>query len=280
VVTDVHTPLPHLESLWMGSLRLYLAFIGAWLEIDETCVAPLERVYDDYIMERIIQSSQYSPAQIRTLNYCRLYLGALTLSDLSTTTGKYLDQSKVAGRPSLLGTSTKWLRVNQESPSESEWRLWRRANRLWSTADGKMIQPLGPWLRRVQECRIQCAAYGYNNRLAIRSGAQYEICTQRSDGYYQPSGRAVPLKLLPLSAVPVDVKEYGENAWKLLKRTLLVAPTHSPAPESFSEYIDSLPAWEVDLLRHTEFFVILCRLRWVVKIWYSWSLWLDDQHTP
>ena len=123
VLTNVHTPLPQLESLWIGSLRTYLASIGAWLETDDSCVAPLERVDDDYIMERIAQSKQFSLVQIRTLNYCRLHLGALTLSDLTTTTGKYLDQSKVAGRPSLLGTSTKWLKVHQESPSESEWRL-------------------------------------------------------------------------------------------------------------------------------------------------------------
>ena len=136
-----------------------------------TMCGPLERVHDDYIMERIILSNKFSPAQTRTLSYCRLYLGALTLADLTTTTGRYLDQAKVAGRPSLLGTTTKWLKVNQETPSEAEWCLWNRANRLWSTTDGKMIQPLGPWLRNIHECRIQCVAYGYNECLAVKLGS-------------------------------------------------------------------------------------------------------------
>ena len=78
---------------------------------------------------------------------------------------------------------------------------------------------------------------------------------QRPDGYYQPSGRIVTVKLMPTSAVPVDVEEYGDNAWKLMKRTPLLVPPHIPVPESFPEYVDSLPAWEVDLLRHTELFV-------------------------
>ena len=130
LLTDVYTPLPHLESKWIGSLRAYLASVDCWLELDETCVAPLERVDDNYIMERVVQSNQFTPAQTRTLNYCCLYLGALTLSDLTTTTGRYLDQAKVAGRPSLLGTTTTWLKIHQESPSESEWRVWKRANRL------------------------------------------------------------------------------------------------------------------------------------------------------
>lgn len=160
-------------------------------------VAPLERAHDEYIMDRLVHSHQFSPAQTRTLNYCRLYLGALTLSDLTTTTGRYLDQAKVAGRPSLMGTTTQWLRVNQESPSEAEWRVWKRANRLWSTADGKMIQPLGPWLRKVGECRIQCAAYRFGNYLAVKSGTAYELCTMRTDGQFDPTGRTITVKRCP-----------------------------------------------------------------------------------
>ena len=154
VVTDVYTPLPHLESMWVGSLRDYLASAGAWFETDDALVAPLERVNDDYIMARIVHSHQFTSAQIKTLNYCRLYLGALTLSDLTSTTGRYLDQAKLMGRPSLWSNTTQWLRIHQESPSESEWRVWKRANRMWSTAEGKMLQSLGPWMRNVRECII------------------------------------------------------------------------------------------------------------------------------
>ena len=258
VVTDVHISLPHLESQWIGSLRSYLASVDAWIETDEPYVAPrLERVNDDYIMERIVKSGKFSPAQIRTANYCRLFLGAVTLADLTTTTGKYLDQAKVAGRLSLLlgTTSTKWLKVYQESPSESEWRVWKRANRLWSTAEGKMIKPLGPWLQSVNDSRIQCAAYGYQDCIAIRSGTEYAICQKRADGYFQPTGRTVIVKLMPTSAVPVDVEEHGDQDWKLLKRTQVLARPNTVCPQSFPEYIDSLPAWEVDLLRHTDLFV-------------------------
>ena len=218
-------------------------------------VAPLERVHDEYIMDRIVHSHQFTPAQIRTLNYCRLYLGALTLSDLTTTTGRYLDQAKVAGRPSLMGSTSSWLKVHQESPSEAEWRVWKRANRLWSTAEGKMIQPLGPWLRRVRECRIHCAAYSYNNSLAVRSGAEYELCTMRTDGQYDPTGRTVTVNMMPTYAVPADVEEYRDDAWKLLKRTVMVTPSPRPLASTFPEFIDSLPPWEVDLLRHSTLFV-------------------------
>ena len=292
VVTNVHTPLPHLESLWIGSLRTYLADVGAWLETDDTCVAPIERVHDDYIMERIIFSNKFTPAQTKTLNYCRLYLGALTLADLTTTTGKYLDQAKLVGRPSIFGTTSKWLKVNQDSPSDAEWRLWKRANRLWSTPDGKMLQPLGSWLRNIHECRIQCVAYGYNECLAIKSGPEYELCTPRPDGYFEPSGRTVTLKLMPRYAVPVDVEEHGDSAWKLLKRTSILRPSLPPFATTFSEFVNSLPPWEVDLLRHAVLFVdprmtcfslqpqFFAGCDGSSKFGNQGSIWMDCQYPP
>jgi hypothetical protein len=78
----------------------------------------------------------------------------------------------------------------------------------------------------------------------------------RSDGYFEPSGRTpVTVTLMPKSAVPVDEEEYGDAAWKLLKQTTIVVPTIPPPAATFPEFIDSLPPWEVDLLRYTAPFV-------------------------
>ena len=118
-----------------------------------------------------------------------------------------------------------------------------------------MIKPLGPWLQSLHDSSIQCAAYGYQDCIAIRSGTEYAICQQRADGYFQPTGRTVTVKSMPTSAVPVDVEEYGDQDWKLLKRTQVLARPNTVFPQSFPEYIDSLPALEVDLLRHTDLFV-------------------------
>ena len=75
------------------------------------------------------------------------------------------------------------------------------------------------------------------------------------DGTFEPSSRTVTVTNLPMSAVPVDVEEFGDTAWKLLNRTSILAPTPTPAATMFPEFIDSLPPWEVNLLRHTVLFV-------------------------
>ena len=97
LLEDVYSTLPHLETRWLQSLRAYLAQIHANLQLDKTGVAPLERQGDEFIMDRIIASGKFSNAKIKQLNYCRMYLGALTISDLSTATGDYLDNAKLDG---------------------------------------------------------------------------------------------------------------------------------------------------------------------------------------
>jgi hypothetical protein len=64
------------------------------------------------------------------LNYCRMYLGALTIADLATSTGDRLDNAKLQGDNSLLSIETKWIKVHQERPGNAEWKLWRRANTI------------------------------------------------------------------------------------------------------------------------------------------------------
>jgi hypothetical protein len=70
VLEDVNTPLPHMEAMWLGSLRNYLQHTKAWITVDEDGIAPLERENDDCIMDMIIQSNQFLPGQVRALNYC------------------------------------------------------------------------------------------------------------------------------------------------------------------------------------------------------------------
>ena len=74
---DVHTPLPHFELKWLGSLPQYLKSNDLWLTLDRSGIPPLERVHDGYIMDLILSSQTFTPAQIRRVNYCRLFLNAL-----------------------------------------------------------------------------------------------------------------------------------------------------------------------------------------------------------
>ena len=64
ILHDVTTPLPHLESKWIGSLRQFLSDTGFKLHLDDAAIPKLQRKYDVHIMDVIIQSNLYKPADI------------------------------------------------------------------------------------------------------------------------------------------------------------------------------------------------------------------------
>jgi hypothetical protein len=95
----VDTDLPHLELKWLASLRQFLSTMGASFQLYlNVILAPMQRMHDFNVMEDIIlESRKFSPSEICRLNFCRLYLQATTLSDLTQTNGQHLDPNKVEG---------------------------------------------------------------------------------------------------------------------------------------------------------------------------------------
>jgi hypothetical protein len=120
IFQQVQTALPHLESKWLNSMRDFMATINATMELDNTGVPLIRRQHDAYIMDLILDSDQFTLTKIRRLNYCRLYLQAVTISDLTDATGETLDQMKMRGVPDFWSSTTTWIRVNQDRPSETE----------------------------------------------------------------------------------------------------------------------------------------------------------------
>jgi hypothetical protein len=183
ILEDVYQELPHLESKWLSSLRNYLAHIHAGMQLDKTGVAPIERQHDEYIMDRILDSKVFTAKEIKRLNNCRMYLEALTITDLATTRGDRLDNSKLEGKVSLLSSVSKWLPVHQDIPSRAEWVLWKRANKLWSNADGSLVRPLGSWRLSVSKSRVLHFAYLHVSTLYVRTmRGGYHICADTSLG--------------------------------------------------------------------------------------------------
>ena len=128
--------LPHMESKWIASMRTFPAEQKLSLLLDRLYIPPKQREHDSYIMDHILESNHYSPAEIRKLNYCRLYLNVVTVSDLTKPDGVTIDEAILSGLPSAQSSRLAKHGVHQERPSQPEWTLWRRANLLWATLTG------------------------------------------------------------------------------------------------------------------------------------------------
>jgi hypothetical protein len=131
-LTEVKNSLPHLKDKWYARLRQFLCDIGGSLDLQPSFIPPLERDNDMYIMDLILQNQLFTDEEIRQLNSCRLYLMAVTVSDLATAGGTCLDEHLLHGPLNGRQSSrTTCPHFEQGLPlSESHWILWKTANRL------------------------------------------------------------------------------------------------------------------------------------------------------
>eukprot|EP00957_Ditylum_brightwellii_P096658 7361644-Ditylum_brightwellii.AAC.1 len=93
-------------------------------------------------MDLILQSGQFTDNQICTLHYCRLYLQATMLADLTLGDGATLDPQFLVGQWLVASSKTKYIEIKQGRPSKNAWRLWQKANKIWSSR-GMLKKPLG-----------------------------------------------------------------------------------------------------------------------------------------
>jgi ribonuclease HI len=264
--------LPHFESKWIQSIRTYLASIHASIELDEPCIPAIQRQGDSHIMDHVLDSRLFSRTEIRQINYCRLYLQAITISDLATTTGDVLDHSKLLGQPSLLSSQSSWLSVHQEYPSMKAWKVWKRANLLWSHPSGALKEPLQKWLCPSSLLRNRYAAYKSRSRLWIRSSdpdlyMEHKLTSLQTTAL--EVDRVCEFHGISQDATPVEVNSMSDGTWRFQ------TPTHRyrkppPRPPStvatFDMYVDTLDPWERDLLRHHTLYEDAFTICWAAQM--------------
>ena len=144
----------------------------------------------------------------------------MILSDLTdTTSGKHLDAGKLHGTPSLTSSSSKWMAVNQDKPSEMEWSLWRRANSLWSRGDGTLRQPLGDWLQDLSRRRIHHFAYKEQNNLYVRTQYGYIKCRSSHPNKFRETSKILPQESIPRKAQLVEAIMVRPTKWTVTHAT-------------------------------------------------------------
>jgi hypothetical protein len=138
-------PLPHLaEAVEIQYLRQYLSRVSGHIVLDHNYVTPPQRDHDSHLMDRVLNSGQFTAAEMCSIQYCRLFLQCHTVSDITDPTGHYLKDGVRSG--TLFHHSSTWLILTlQGRPHARAWRTWRSALSLWATEAGILTTPLGDW---------------------------------------------------------------------------------------------------------------------------------------
>ena len=289
ILANAKTKLPHLESKWIASMRQFLSEHNMSLQVDEPELPKLQRMYDVHIMDMILNANTFKDAEIRRLNYCRLYLGAVTLSDLTHITGLRLDASKLEGRPSIYSSATQRTRIYQERPSDNDWLLWKKANNIWSDTNGKLMEPLGPWILHPKEQRQQHRAY-YQKRgemwedeaIWVKIGEAYTRCKILQDQWhYQETDEYREWHNLPEDMFPVEAWPRLNGKWRLTYCGCKAVPRPARTAGTFFEFINSLPEWERELLQFLELasdaFTVGLAISYGIRAVSDGSVWNDNQ---
>lgn len=291
ILEKVTSSLPHLESKWIGSLRQFLAETDMYLQVDAKSIPKLQRHYDYYLMDAILESKQFTDAEIRRLNYCRLYLKAVTLADITVIKGDYLDEPKLSGQVSLVSSRTHGNAIYQERPSAREWALWRKmCKALWCDDDGRLREPLGHWLIPTLQQRQQHQAYfehielcGSDAILWVRiNDAEYTRCIQtESPWVYRETKILRPWHELPSHAAPSEVEHIGPQLWNLRHSAPTTFPSRTIPAATFAQFVSSLPLWEAELLHNVDLaedpFTVSDALSHGIRAVSDGSVWTDNQ---
>ena len=259
IFKDTSTPIPHWESNWLASMRTYLAKLKADFDLDNGYIPELQREGDAFIMDIVLQSGQFQPAQIRMINYCRLYLRVITVADIADARGTAISPGIYQGTPESVNTNSQWHHVHQQRPGARAWNFWRKACRLFSTRQNQSLHTrLGGWTVPRQQLRRQWE-YWHDRHFDV-------LYRRRVDGTFTSHKRihndfdkdiSQANVSLPAAAVPVDIRTLP-HTWAITPNycqwNIPTVPESTNQP-ALMELHQILPDWEKPLLQGLELLV-------------------------
>ncbi|KAI2507318.1 hypothetical protein MHU86_7154 [Fragilaria crotonensis] len=160
---------------------------------------------------------------------------------------------KLQGESSLFSSKTHGNFIHQERPSETEWKLWRKANSLWSSPTGEFRQPLGEWVLDIRKQRQRHHAYWADSAAWILIDGLYTKCAAVGIRVVRETIVKVAWDNLPDDAIVSQVNGMKDPGfWWVSYDGAFQYDVPSVPPAKFAQYVARLPEWEEALLHHTD----------------------------
>ena len=254
ILSKPETPLKYLESVWLASLRHYLASIRANIELTHPFLPEPQRENDVFLMDVAIRHAKFRPVELRRINYCRMFLNVVLLSDITTAGGDKIETAMYHGNPQESVSTTTHHEVTQSNPNGKAWKAWRKLMHLFCNRHTLKLKHdyLGAWLvPREQQRRQWPILYdpdGNHIYCQVPTGwTKHEMMYYDYDG--SPSATVTNL---PATAVPCDFSTTQHTIRVDRYEARQLAPAQ-PTSHSIQDLIQQLEPWEVHLLSGLEF---------------------------
>ena len=265
VLEQPQTRLVHLESKWFSSIRTFLSSIDATVQLQDVPIAKPQRENDQYIMDAVLQHGKFKPCEIRRINYCRMYLNVILLSDIATPGGRELDRAMYNGNPINAASTGKCHFVEQANPNGKAWQAWRKAMHVLFCKKRSLKlhhRFLGRWLHPAPKLHRYWKVYYQpdGSNMYQLTAAGFTRHPKMRYSYDGTAAETVPE--LPPGATPCDFRIHQSTASHAtgtnIQQTTLSMTRHQPivpSPEqpttdTFQAKLLTLELWE-QLLFHT-----------------------------
>ena len=201
-------------------------------------------------MDTLSSSGHFGKTRLRQLNYCRLYLCVMFLSELVTADGTHLIDGFWKGDFDRRTSSALFRYPRQSRPSDKIWSFWRSAIRLvfCHPRCTTLRQPLLDWTSQphhrytsvtTDPLRLWCSATSYHE---IERSTRHKLIFST----VQYPG------ILPSNSTPVDIlASTASTITTSIPRPRLHNPI-PPSPSNFEDRLQSLEAWQDSLLHNLE----------------------------
>jgi hypothetical protein len=254
---------------WLSSIRVFLQSVESSIHIEGLTLPQPHRESDPCIMDVIHDLPGLTSPQLSAYNRCRVFLGVHFLSEIVTADGHNLARDTWEGRRERISTS---LWPYQSLPGPKSFRTWRRLfapaflqghlRRVSRRTNNLTLRSsLGRWHPSSEKFRSHWSSFyaASNNQLFLlsdddaRTFNAYPSCPicrrPKHPARAFSDTSACMITTLPLDSAPVDYwAEPNKYVIPATNSSLLPTPPVPPRPSRWSNYIQTLPTWEQELL--------------------------------
>ena len=153
---------PQDESRWLRTVREFLIRNNIEICIGEN-EFPLQRENDKYIME-VAEEMGFTPFELRFLNHCRLFLNVISISDITSDSGKSVDPTVMKFKK--LPNQQSDPRTHQSKPDHTKWSIWFKfITNITRQQQSSLKKPLGKWIVNYRQLRKHYTCYRTTDKI-------------------------------------------------------------------------------------------------------------------
>lgn len=237
IMENTTTPLPYLGKGWFTHVRNRLSTIKGKLWIERQWTPSLQRLHDRAIMEIFLSDSKLTKKQLEIINYVRLYLRVITLSEISNDKGTIIQGDRFTGKWRA-NSSLHWPDVPRPPPSAFSLFRAKLKSLVGTSSSGSrkhnaifLQQPLGTWLdapRHIRHMayRTDTTVYRRTSLNAFHFDCYSKTKSNLFDFQY-------PTRTLPSKSIPVTIGIRDDTVWTNDEYSLLPTVSRNNGPVEF-----------------------------------------------